>query len=533
MPTRRHTLPTLLFCLLIAMVIACGLTLESVDARQDRAALPDLTLDRQVYDLTGSSLSPEQATSIQARIDQIERHGASVVVVVRNLMATPEETLDQVEQMQQAWVAATGVNQDTAVAILINRNPDDLNDARAGIFVGRTYHDGNVPESELRAIVEQALIPPLRHGDVNGSLTNGLIMLEDRILNGPPPKTRNGFERFSDRVTESWLPSGIVAMIGVLGVGLILPLRNRLPKTRQSQPPATTDRPGSLTPALAGALVAGGPQASAIPATILDLARRGALRIESETEKGTFSSPKILVRLVDESVIRDEVEVAVWKALQRHNDEGIVSSKELALIAGNTSEVFKVLKAQMDAAVWRDLGHGRRALGGWLGAILVFAIGILVTMVAAESGSIVPMIGIAGLVALLAALLFLIGSDSPLTVAGQEAALPWKAYKTGLKVAARDSTRDLDLDSALADSIAFNLGTSMQERLEEAEKSGVVLQAFSGTMTPASDGGATVRPFVYWTAFNSSFATSSGGSGSTGTVSGGGSGGGGGAAGST
>ena len=32
------------------------------------------------------------------------------------------------------------------------------------MFVGRTFDDGNVPESEQRAIVEDALIPPV-YGD--------------------------------------------------------------------------------------------------------------------------------------------------------------------------------------------------------------------------------------------------------------------------------------------------------------------------------------------------------------------------------
>lgn len=46
---------------------------------------------------------------------------ADVVVYVRELDADSDDTLDQVEALQQAWVAATGTDQDEAGAILINQ----------------------------------------------------------------------------------------------------------------------------------------------------------------------------------------------------------------------------------------------------------------------------------------------------------------------------------------------------------------------------------------------------------------------------
>jgi uncharacterized membrane protein YgcG len=495
---------------------------------QGSSGFPQLNADQRVYDLTGSSLTPEQIEDIEAQIRDLDAVGADVIVMVRAQDATPSETLDQVEALQQAWVAETGANQDTAVAVLINRDPSDPNSARAGIYVGKTYNDGNVPEDEQVAIVNDELIPPLREGDVHDSFMGTLERLESSIVNGPP---QGAFESWSSDAGESWVPwAGLGAAIAGIAGSFSL-FRHRQTANVGKQMPTTT-RPGDLTPALAGALANEGPQASAFPATLLDLATRRALTFEVENEGGTFSQPKIKVRLLDHTLVRDEVEETVWAALEKRAKVGVISSKDLARAAADMGPTREALKEQMRSADWLDEeATGRKAM--LIGIFVVtFGLAVFTGIVAGSGGTWWPVIGTVALVAVGPAALVLYSKYSSLSRTGQEAAAPWKAYKDGLKAAAKDETIALDLNVVLADSVAMNLGSAMDDRLQEATKSGLTLSAFM-PYGGSNAVGPTGSYFPWWIAFNSSVTTASGSSTSGSTVSGGGAGGGGGAAGST
>jgi hypothetical protein len=290
-------------------------------------------------------------------------------------------------------------------------------------------------------------------------------------------------------------------------------------------------RPGSLTPALASALVAGGPQATAFPATLLDLAGRGALAIEPESAGGVFSKPKVQVRLRNDEAVTDEVEVAVWRQLEKRAHIGIVSSKDLSRIAADQKEIRKALERQISAAGWKD----PHASGdkGWLGLIFVVALllAIFTVVVAAAGDTWLPVIATVALAIVAIAALVMLGSYSNLSLAGQEAALPWTAYREGLERAAKDPSMFLDLDAVLPDVVAMVLGSAMDDRLKEAAEAGAGLRIFQNTVGGTSDAAAMSGYFPFWVAFTASTAPPS--SSGSGTVSGGGAGGGGGAAGST
>ena len=516
----RSSLVTVILTLLL--VVLAGLVPAAGLAQND--AFPDLDANTRVYDETGSSLTAEQVAEIEAQLRSLEAVGANVIVMVRALDATPEETLAQVEALQQAWVAETGANQDTAVAILINRNPDDPSDARAGIYVGSTFDDGNVPRGEQEAIVTDALIPPLREGDVFGSLMAGLTRLETSIVEGPP---QNAFERWSSRVADSWLPwaGAGAALAGLAVTATVFRGRQRI---TAAEPPPTTVRPGTLPPALAGALATGGPQASAVPAIILDLATRDALAIEPESEGGLMSKPTVQVRLLDRTLVRDEIERPVWDRLERHAENGVVSSKNLAKVAQDSKPVREAIRRQLLAEGWLDPdAPGRRAiLAGVSGIATILA--IFCTIVAVAAGEWLPVIAIVPLVAVAVTAIVCFSAYPTLTPRGQEAALPWKAYRAGMKRAAKDTRVAMDLNEVLVDAIAMNLGSDMNDRLKAANEAGEALRAFTSPQGAYQSG--TVFPF--WIAFSSSVATTSGSS-TTSVASGGGAGGGGGAAGST
>jgi uncharacterized protein (TIGR04222 family) len=491
--------------LVVLVGIAVLALLAAPFAYAQDSAFPALDPQRHVYDETTTSLTPQQVDDLERRLSALPG-GADAIVYVRALDTDPDDTLDQAEELQQAWVARTGTNQDTAVAILINRNPDDPNDARAGIFVGRTFDDGNVPEGEQRDIVDDALIPPLRDGDVYGSLVAGLDRLSGSIRNGPP---QSAFDRWSVDAANGWLPWTALGVAAVAAAAA-LALHSRRQRAGLPVMEPTTRRPGELSPAVAGALVFGAPQATLVPAVLLDLAEREALAIEQED-----GDKKVGVRLLDPTGPRDDVERAVWTWLDEHAENGRVAAKHLN---GQPGPALAAAKERMRTEGWIDPGStGRRV---WMSVIAVLAglafIFAIIVAAAADAGW-AAWLGAAALAgaAVLAATLAIM--HPPLSAAGQKAAAPWHAYRDGLKKSAKEGTR-LDLDTALPYAVAFGLGSAMGKQLEQAP----ALRAYGGAHDPA-------MMSAWWVAFTSSTTSSS----SSSTVSGAGAGGGGGAAGST
>lgn len=483
------------------------------------ASLPDLTQSTRVYDQTGTSLSQDQIQDLDERLTELAAIGPNAVVVVRNLMATPGETLDQVEAIQQQWASVAGMGDQNAVAILINRNPDDPNDARAGIFVGTNLDDGNVPEREQRAIVNDELTPPLRNGDVYTSLTNALARLESSYLHGPPSSV---VEKWADDASSSWLAPVGVALAAGLGSISAWIYRKRETRVGLDVPPST-QRPDDLHPALGGALATGGPQASAVPATTLGLAERGFLTFEQESEGGLLSRASLRVRLLREPSPDDEIDRVVWDQLDRRSEEGIVSSGDLRKVAAETGPSRAVLNRILAERGWLKPGANQArtllAAIGTLAGLLAIA-SLIITAVGGNWFSIVSAIAL--VLAAIAAIRWYT-TFSPFTSAGQDVAVGWHAYRRGLSAAFKQQSTPVDLNAVLTDAVAMNLGTSAGKRVEAAQEAGAVLNAFASVDPSAA--------FPVWVAFNATMG-SAGGSGSS-TVSGGGAGGGGGAAGST
>lgn len=507
---------TAVLTVLLALLVAAPAVLA-----QAADAFPGLEPGVRVYDETGTSLTPGQTSDLQGRLEELRDTGADAVVLVRALDASSDDTFDQVEELQQAWVARTGADQDTAVAILVNRDPDDPREARAGVFVGRALDDGNVPRDEQEDIVEEALIPPLREGDVHGSLVAGVGRLSDSIRFGPPVSAS---ERWAADASRSWLPTAAVAVALVALGGAFGLFRGRRTTDRTPGAP-TTRRPGDLPPALVGALVAGGPPASPTPAILLDLATRGAVDIEPESDGGTFSGPTVRIRLRDEGLLRDDVDRAVWRGLADRADGGVVDGAALAKVVGDPSAVRTALRGRLVAEGWLD--GAARVPQAWIAVLALLAWILLVAgfVVGAVGGAPWPAWVALGGLAVAALVTTVLATAYPsLTVAGQNAALPWIAYRDGLTAAAKDEHARLDLDAVLPDAVALDLAGALSDRMKAAAESGQVVRAF-GT----ADGSARLATFPWWIAFTTT--TTPSGSGTT--VSGGGAGGGGGAAGST
>ncbi|MCZ4520372.1 DUF2207 domain-containing protein [Rhodococcus ruber] len=523
--SRRRSSNRRVTAVLIALFAALGLVGCSDDSSAD-AGFDTLTSSQRVYDRTGYSLDPSQISDIQRQLENVKSEtGADVIAYVRELDADSDDTLDQVEDLQQRWVSAAGVDQDTAGAILINRVPGKVDEARAGIFLGSTYDDGSVPRDEQEAIVEDALIPPLRDGDVAGSLTAGIDRLRSDISNGPPV---TALDRVADGPGSTWLPwaGSVIALLGLLVVVTVF--RTRAKPTVSQQSP-TTVRPDQATDAAyATALVHRSAQPSGVPGTVLALATADALTFEQDKKPGKFDRGTVRIRLLDRTRVRGDVQQAVWSMLAERAEDDVVHGDELTKVARGPGATKDLVDKRLHSSGFVADGTGRRravlaGLGVLGGTVAIGGIAV------ATSGA--PTMWLA---VVASALLFVAGLSTAIvysrfSVAGLDASRPWEAYRDGLKQAAKDNDESVDLDAALPDIVAFGLAPYFRKRLEAATDPGndTPLRAFT---SPAGAEYATGGPVVLpWAAFSGVFV--SGGSGSV--ASGGGAGGGGGAAGST
>lgn len=472
--------PSLLVLLLVLLLAGCGSSAPTGDTTFD-----SLKAGQRVYDTTDSSLTPAQTEALAQQIATLDdATGADTIVYVRAVDASSEDTFDQVEALQQAWVSATGADQDTAAAILVNRNPDDTKDARAGIFVGATYDDGNVPRGEQEAIVSDALVPPLRDGDVAASLAAGLDRLGSSIRNGPPPSALDPLARTLGAGT--WLPWTLLGL-ALVGTVTSVALYGRRARPAEPEREPTTRRPGDLSPALVGALVAGRPQATAVPAVLLALAARDVVALEREESS---SSEEMQVRLLDGGQVRDDIEQAVWDTLTDHAEGDVITSGELSKL--DTGAVTGVVK-DLSSRGWlsEDTRGPRRGLVGVAVVAVLMLAGALVLL---TTGAVLLLVG---------------------------------AIPLGALALVGDEGAHVDLDAVLPDVVATGLGAKYRMPLERATEGGTVLRAFT---VPGGSPLAT-NPALSWGAFSGAFAasSSSGGAG----FSGAGAGSGGGAAGST
>ena len=176
---------------------------------------------------------------------------------------------------------------------------------------------------------------------------------------------------------------------------------------------------------------------SAIPATILSLAERGGLMFEQESAGSRFSSPRLRIRLNPGAAPDDAIDRAVWVQLGKREEQGIVSSKNLQKIAGESGPTRKAISEVLSSQGWvSDSLSGSRNGIVWVSivaGVLAFA-SLIITGIGGNWISVISAVALAlvcigGMVAYF--------SFSPLTRSGQVAAVPWKAYRSGHEVRAQ------------------------------------------------------------------------------------------------
>ncbi len=297
-----------------------------------------------------------------------------------------------------------------------------------------------IADGGRRVIFEAQDIPPGKELEVRVQFPNG-------IVEGSPAPWQQR-EDFWIR----WGPVANVLIVTAVLFGFLLPLVLWYQRGRDAPVPLAakylSEPPDDLPPALVGLLVdevAGGNE---IMATLVDLARRGAIIME-ERDKGTIKLLKwtlpqrdITFRLVDPSKCRHRVEEETVREIFGH--QKTFSLSEIGAHPRTWQKRIKRLldqyyKQGVEAGLFPAHPHRVRMtwmIVGFLVAALGFGSGFLVMMLTNRTATeYVPaiMIWIFGSIPMGMVWMF-VGTKMPRkTKKGSEAAARWKAFKAYLR----------------------------------------------------------------------------------------------------
>ena len=507
-------LPSLVATLILVLSLAGPFAAQALAASND---FGQPTPGTRIYDRAGA-LTPDQVASLERDAQTVEAAGAPVVVYIQAKSADYDKTEDDAKKLMDAWDLQSAPNARDGLVLFLNLKPNDLKHGQFAFYAGKSQLSGHLPQYELQRIFDNQMKPLMVKGDLAGGLESGLQAVAGSLTNGPaPPPEPSAFTKFSRSVSD-----GPISLINVLAVFFAViygwfarRVWSGRPRLSHTLAP-TTERPGDMQPALVGALVAGKISNDQIIATIFDLARRGALAIEQSGKKQAD------IHLIDESVVRGDVEQSVWHSLSvRADDERIVSSHNIEAARSDWDEARKLLRAHLENRGWFDphASAKRRPVYLATAGLVVLLVAAFVFVVAGQQAwgaiglGVLVAAGFAGLGAML--------SYPDTTQSGNDIAEGWRAYIEGIKKAksAKSPDAKLDLDDAMPYATAAGVASALSKRLEQASDNGYT-PLWLGPSTRQYGSGYSA--FAAWMAFNATVTPSSSSTGSVGGASAGG-----------
>jgi uncharacterized membrane protein YgcG len=360
------------------------------------------------------------------------------------------------------------------------------------IYAGQHLLDTSLPRKELERIYSEVMLPSLAAGDTAGGIVAGLDAIAHDLHFGPPSAPVSAAQRVA-----AWIGRVPFNLLALLFVGWVIVLARRAPGRPRIPAPIDlrADPPGDLSPALAGALVAGRLNAVQLEAIALDLAHRGALAIEP------VGPDKVHVRLLRKPSGLTEAEDDIWQRCEELADaDHIVSSDGLPSIQSAWGMVHLALRRELLKRGWYGEHPGRRRrplyLAGWLGMV-AFTVGIVIMIVAGEGWALLG--SVAAVVAGTCA--FIWGYRIPDTTdQGEQSAVPWREYRASLSAGLPLSATDEQLDAALPYAVAMGVAGAISSRHVSATARGYS-PAWFQTREEAETGAPHFYP--YWIAFHS------------------------------
>lgn len=138
---------------------------------QPLQAVPALTA--RVIDTTGT-LSAEQTTALEAKLAALEAEKGAQVVVLMVPTTAPEDIAAYANRVGNTWKIGRRDVGDGAIVLVA------LQDRRMRIEVAKTL-EGAIPDIAAKRIIDQAMVPRFRQGDVAGGLDAAVDHMAARI----------------------------------------------------------------------------------------------------------------------------------------------------------------------------------------------------------------------------------------------------------------------------------------------------------------------------------------------------------------
>lgn len=203
----RIGLAALRLALWAAACLAPGLSATA----QDLQPVPPLTA--RVIDQT-STLTPEQASALEAKLAAFEQSGGSQIVVVMVATTKPEDIADYAQRLGDAWKIGRRDVGDGLLLVVAKA------DRRVRIAPAKSL-EGAVPDLAAKQIIDTAITPAFRADDYAGGLNRAVDAIEARIrgeaLPAPAQNARPG-----SKPGLQWDELAMFFFIGVPVLGAML-----------------------------------------------------------------------------------------------------------------------------------------------------------------------------------------------------------------------------------------------------------------------------------------------------------------------
>jgi hypothetical protein len=344
---------------------------------------------------------------------------------------------------------------------------------------------------------------------------------------GVPPQWQARSER-QRRAFLGGVRAGGLAAIPIAGLALLVVVRLRGSRSAGASPITglrMTAPPGPMTPAAAAALTGSNHGAAGL---LLDLARKGAVRIE-ETNRKIWGSRDFLVKRQPTRKPLTPHEQTFLSVVFREGETEIPMSKLGSRLHSRWSRVRSTLMAEMQDAGLVDEERRRHRIWLFAGAVVSFAAGGILLAIGVANGLfpdpfVNGLLTAAGAMFLLIAVAALIAgaTASIWTDAGAATAQQWRAYSQYVKGVSKGSEQTPGasaVEQLLPYAAAFGAGAALVKLLKKTG-SPVPLPGWFGAL--ASVDGADVAAFVAFMSATDSSAGSSAGAGAAAGASGGG-----------
>lgn len=491
----------------LLILLLLGIGTISAFAFEDPPREPGLHDDAGVF-------NAQERSEIEQAIGQVEETGAPTVVYLRLLHTVSDRAIGDGQRLMEAWELESAPGARDGVVMFFNLEPDDPNRGEFGIVAGETHYDGGaLPQSELDNI-RDSMIDLLIEDRMADAIVLGLDMTAERIEAGPPEPTI--LARIFDRIAR-----GPISLLNILSVSAavlfaVLGVRRwrERPFVPHSQLDRTDSRPSELHPALAGALVQSKVDHTQIEATIIELAKHGAITFEPDPRK----KKRIQIRILDPTIGANAFENSLLELLGKYATEQVLDQSALARTRNNWGHVQELIRDDLRHVGWFDRNisskrtplflFGALALG--LGALHFVPLSVIDEPWVLAGGGLLGLVGIG---------LIMTASRYPdTTIEGEKAAVPWRGYQDGLSRAAKQGYGTIDLDDAFPYIVAFGLPNRYKKHFKQASASGFVPSWLDDRHVHGQP--MAGNWFVYWNAFHTSVTPSSSGSGAGGAAGG-------------